>query len=441
MEELCHPHLVLAHVGRDDGLALREVAHRLDHVLHTETALLRVGQREALLPRETGLHPFSGIELAHERNELFKNELGVTAHEHIRLQHLAFFGGVDVDVHLDGVLTEHFKLTGNAVVPAATDGENQIAVEHGLVRIHGAVHAEHAERKLVIIGEGAEAEHGAADRSTELFGEFLHLAAGPADHGAVAHEQQRLLGILEVFGGLLDALGRGVRRDLVAGQVHLVGKRCGAGACGHVLRKVDEHGARTAGARDVEGFLHDAREVVGILHEVGVFHGRERHAARVAFLEGVLAEVRGRRLGGEHHDRARIHEGGVDAGERVGCTRAARHEGDADLARLAGVAVGHVGRTLFMAGEDYLNIRVENCVEHRDGGTTRIAENGVDAFAFEAFDNHFGTAQSLVCHKFSCLIRLIFKNYGENIERIAKHGNGLSLIFRKICKNCDEYCL
>jgi hypothetical protein len=56
-----------------------------------------------------------------------------------------------------------------------------------------------------------------------------------------------------------------------------------------------------------------------------------------------------------------------------------------------------------MAGEDYLNIRIENCVEHRDGGTTRIAENGVDAFAFEAFDNHFGTAKSLVCHNFSYL--------------------------------------
>ena len=119
--------------------------------------------------------------------------------------------------------------------------------------------------------------------------------------------------------------------------------------------------------------------------------GRERHAARVAFLEGVLAEVRGRRLGGEHHDRAGVHEGGVDAGERVGGTRAAGDERDTDLAGLAGVAIGHVGRTLFMAGEDYLNIRIENCVEHRDGGTTRIAENSVDAFALEAFDDHFGT--------------------------------------------------
>ena len=390
MEELGNPHLVLAHVGRDDGLAVGELACSRNHVLHAESALLGVGERETLLPGLASLDPVSGIELVHHREELFQNELCVAAHEHIRLQHLAFFGGVDVDVHLDGVFAEHFELAGNAVVPAAADGEDQVAVEHGLVGVHGAVHAEHAERKLVISGEGSEAEHGAAHRGVQLFGEFLHLAGSPADHGTVAHEQQRLLGILEVFGCLFDALGRGVRRNLVAGQVHLVGERRGAGACGHVLRKVDEHGARAAAARDVEGFLHDAREVVGILHQVRMLDGCESHAARVAFLEGVLAEVRGRRLGGEHHDRARIHEGCVNAGKCVGGTRTRSHEGDADLARLASIAVGHVGCTLFVAAKDYFNIGIENCVEHRDGGTTRIAENSVDAFAFEAFDNHFG---------------------------------------------------
>ena len=36
---------------------------------------------------------------------------------------------------LDGVLAEHFELAGNAVVPAATDGENKVAVEHSFTSL------------------------------------------------------------------------------------------------------------------------------------------------------------------------------------------------------------------------------------------------------------------------------------------------------------------
>ena len=73
-------------------------------------------------------------------------------------------------MHLDGVLTENVKLTGNTVVPAATDRKNQVAIENGLVGVHGAVHAEHTERKFMVGREGAEAEQGACHRSVQLLG-------------------------------------------------------------------------------------------------------------------------------------------------------------------------------------------------------------------------------------------------------------------------------
>ena len=391
VKELCNPHLVLTHVGSDDGLAAGELACGGNHMLHAEPALLGVGKGELLLPALAGLHPVGGVELIHHGDQLLQDQLGITAEEHIGLQNLALFGRVNVQVHLHGVLAEHFQLTGDAVVPAAADGENQVAVQHGLVGVHRTVHAEHPERKLVVGGEGAQAKHGAAHGSVQFFGQFTHLAAGSRKHGAVAHQKQGLLGLLQKFGGAFHSLDGSVGRNLVARQVHLVGEGGGAGAGGHVFGQVNQHGARSAAAGDVEGLFHNTGKVVGILHQVGMLDSSESHTAGVAFLEGVCTQVRRGGLGGQHHDGARIHKGGVDAGKGVGGARTAGHQGNAHFPGLAGIAVGHVGGSLLVAGQHYFNIRIENCVEHGDRRSTGISENGIDSLSFETLDNHFGT--------------------------------------------------
>ena len=360
-------------------------------MLHTEAALLGVGKRVALLPSLASFDPVGGIKLVHHREELFQDELRVTAHEHIRLQHLAFFGWVNVNVHLHGVLAEFAELTGNAVVPTATDRKDQVAFENSLVGVNCTVHAEHAERKFMVSRECAEAKHCAANRSAELFGEFLHLAVCARNHGSVAHEQKRLLGVLEVFCGLFDAFCRSVGRNLVTRKVHLIRERSGAGACSHVLREVNKHRTRTACTCDVESFLHHAREVVRVLHQVRMLDGCKSHTACIAFLESVLAQVRSCRLCREHDDRARIHERCINTCKRVRCTRTASDKSYTDLTGLAGITVSHVGCALFMTAEHNFDAGVEDGIEHRNGRSTGIAENCVDAFTLEAFDNHFGT--------------------------------------------------
>ena len=117
----------------------------------------------------------------------------------------------------------------------------------------------------------------------------------------------------------------------------------------------------------------------------------ESHAAGVAFLEGVFTQVRRGGLGGQHHDGAGVHKGGVDAGKGVGGARAAGHQGNAHFSSLAGITVGHVCGSLLVAGQHYLNIRIENCVEHGDRRSTGISENGIDSLSLETLDNHFGT--------------------------------------------------
>ena len=294
-------------------------------------------------------------------------------------------------MHLHGVLAEFAELTGNAVVPTAADRENQVAVKHSLVGVNRAVHTEHAERKFMVGRECTEAKHRAANRSTELFSEFLHLAASTRNHGAVTHEEERLLRILEVVGCLFDAFGRSVSRNLVAGEVHLIRERCGAGACSHVLREVDEHRTRATATSDVESFLHHARKVVRILHQVRMLDGCKSHTACIAFLESVLAEVRRGRLCREHDDRAGVHKSCINTSKRVRCTRTASDKSYTDLTGLAGITVSHVSCALFMTAEHNFDAGIEDGIEHRNGRSTGIAENCINAFTLKAFDNHFGT--------------------------------------------------
>ena len=64
----------------------------------------------------------------------------------------------------------------------------------------------------------------------------------------------------------------------------------------HVLGDIDDHRTGPAGARDVEGLLDDAREVADVLDEIIVLGAGARDADEIDFLEGVVADHRGRHL-------------------------------------------------------------------------------------------------------------------------------------------------
>ncbi len=244
------------------------------------------------------------------------------------------------------------------------------------------MHAEHSQGKRVRFGERSQAEQRLDDRGVQLFGEFPHLPGRVRDDRSVSDEKDWFSGFLEKACRLFDCRGIGVSRDLVARQVEFVGVLRGAGVGQDIFGQVDKHGPRTSGPCDMEGFLDCAREIVWFLDQEGMLDGRESHAARVAFLESVLSEVRRGRLGGENDDRGRIHQCGVDARERVCRSRAAGNQDDSDLSRGACVAVGHVRCALFVARKDHLDARIENGIEKGNGGASGISEDRIDAFAF-----------------------------------------------------------
>ena len=123
------------------------------------------------------------------------------------MDHLAHLGGVDVDVDDLGVFAELRRLADDAVVETRADIEQQVALDHRLVGVGGAVHAEHAERERVSLGENALAEQRGGDRCLESLCEISQLLVGAGNHATLAGKNHWALGLGNEVGGLLHGLG------------------------------------------------------------------------------------------------------------------------------------------------------------------------------------------------------------------------------------------
>ena len=200
-------------------------------------------------------------------------------------------------------------------------------------------------------------------------------AALAADHPA-AQVQHRPLGLVDDLGGRADLLDVPGHRGLVARQVD------GGGLVVHGLRErhvhgdVDDHGAGAAGGGDVEGLVHDARQVGGVLDQVGVLDDRQGHAGDVGLLEGVGADEVAAHLPGDGDERRRVQIGGGDAGHQVGRAGTAGGGAHADLAGGAGVAVGRVRGALLVAHQHVPQVGVVQGVVERDGDAARDTRTG-----------------------------------------------------------------
>ena len=241
------------------------------------------------------------------------------------------------------------------------------------------MHPRHAHEQVVVFGEGALAHERGDHGELHQFGELLELLPGAGGEHAPAHVEERLAGAHQKRRRLFDLLGVALERRLVAGQVHRLRVRVGKFAAAHVHRDVHEHGARTSGGGDVERLADDVRDVSRVGHEVVVLGDRDRDAGDVGLLEGIGAEHVARHLAGEDHERYRVHIRVRDAGDRVGRTRAARHDHHARLAGHARVPVGRVRGALLVSREHRADLaRVVERVEAGQHHAARVAEYDID---------------------------------------------------------------
>ncbi len=272
---------------------------------------------------------------------------------------------------------------------------------HGPVGFVGAVHAEHAEPLLVGRGIGAQAHQRRRDREArkahELAQQLAGLGAGIDD--AAAGVENGTLGVGQQFHRL--AHGRLLRLQL--GTVGLVGdvRRADvvAGRELDVLRDIDDHGAGTARARDMERLVQHARQVVHVLHQPVVLGAGTRDADGIAFLERVVADQVRRHLAGDADQRNGIHQGVGQAGNGVRRARAGSDEDDADLAGGARIALGCMHRAAFLADENVADlVLLEQLVIDRQHGAAGIAEEHFHTLIAERLDHHLG-ARHRACHR------------------------------------------
>src|SRR5512135_3661003 len=98
-----------------------------------------------------------------------------------------------------------------------------------------------------------------------------------------------------------------------------------------------------------------------------------------------------RTLPADHQERALSTKGIGDAGHGVGRARPRRRHDTADLAALARVAVGGVGRHLFMAHVDDFDPLVDAAVVDVDDMAAAERPDHLDAFVFERLGDQMST--------------------------------------------------
>ena len=132
-----------------------------------------------------------------------------------------------------------------------------------------------------------------------------------------------------------------------------VGLGFGGEVAGHALDvQVDRSGR--AGGGLAEGLPQQVGELLGVVHHRAELGDRGEGLGVLDFLVGVLVLLVAALVAGQGDDRRQAQVGVLQPGGQVGGAHRLRHA-DARLAGGPGVAVGHVGRSLFAVGDDPLD--------------------------------------------------------------------------------------
>ena len=255
--------------------------------------------------------PFLAVAVLDVLGHFLQAQAGVADDGDVHIDVLADRRGVDVDMDDLGLGGEGGQIAGDAIVEAGADGDQAIALLHGVVGERAAVHAQHVERLGIHLVESAQAQQRGGDGDIAGLGHLPQRLVGAGQDHATADVEHGLLSAVDHLGRILHLLGmagvavQGLALDqvLARGIVHLFradGRR-------HVLGQVDQHRARPAAGGDQEGLVDDARQLAHILDEIIPLGARPGDAGHIGFLEGIIADDLGGDLAGETDQRDRVH--------------------------------------------------------------------------------------------------------------------------------------
>ena len=397
-DQLRGPHLVLTHVGGDNGMPRGQAVDFAHEVLGLDFGIGNLRRQGVLgfpladlmppgAPRRGELF-VHGTGFGKRLVQLAKDALHVAHDGHVGGAVLADLGGVDIDVNHLGVGGESGQASGDAIVEADAEGDQQIAAGERHVGGVAAVHAGHADEIGMVGREGAEAHEGLHHGRVGQLDELAEFPVRACRDHAAAGVHQRPRGFLHQLGGALDLPGVALGEDFVAGQVDGSHGLVMPLSLEHVLGDIDQDRPGTAGGGHVEGLMHDAREVREVLDQVIVLGGGARDAEGVGLLKRVAADELGGDLPGDGDDGDGIHERVHQAGGQVGGARPGSGAADAYFTGGARVAFGGEGRIFLVTHQDVLDGAIVEHVVEGKRDPARVAEHAIHAFPRQTLDEH-----------------------------------------------------
>jgi hypothetical protein len=251
---------------------------------------------------------------------------------------------------------ELLHLAGDAVVEARADREQHVAILDRVVRERRAVHAEHAQREIAGRIHRADAHERRHDGDVEPLGELAQVGRCVAVDDAAAGVEQRPLRVAQQREERLRFGRRDRRARELIEPLAIAGQRQRPLAAEHRLRQlhvardVDDHRARPAAARQLEGAAHRRLDLVLVGEQEDVLGAGRHDVEDRRLLEGVGAHRGARHLAADEDDGNRVGLAVAHRRDGVGRARTGGDEEDADAPARPRIAGGHEPGALLVAG-------------------------------------------------------------------------------------------
>ncbi len=217
------------------------------------------------------------------------------------------------------LLLKMLRLRDRPVRDPRADDDQKIAAAHRAVGIGFSIVPEHAEIQRVGLRNDADSHHRMDAGDAVLLAECNQLPLRAGQNHAAARADQRFFRPVDRTDDLVHLLRVRNRAGPVAADAdHLrIRKRLSELRHLDVAGQIDQHRSLPTGGRDIEGFPHDAGNVVCIFHKIAVFDEGLRRSAHVGFLKNIVAEKRRRDLARDRDQGNAVRIGRRERGDKV----------------------------------------------------------------------------------------------------------------------------
>ena len=321
------PHLMLPHIGGDDGIG-RQISDRQKNLLGVDRSFSRRDRQGiTLFPVLDPFEPGCGARFMSLLQAQFhqSSQTGPNVPEHcnIRSPVLADFSRVDLKMNHPSPGGEGVELAGHAIVETRSHSNEQVTVSDREIGVSGAVHTEHAQRQWVVFIKGPLPHECCGHGELIALRQHHQTVVSGSRDSPTTHIQQGTVGRLdqrkrvsncrEIRRWSGSETGRNHRARLNGLVVELL--------LSDILGDIDQHRTWTPRCSDMKGLGNHRGKIRRIANHPGMLHDRKGDSEDIGFLEGVGADRRSRDLPGDHNHRNRIHLRRRDAGDEIGGAR------------------------------------------------------------------------------------------------------------------------